>query len=171
MPKKAKKKKAGKRRRGVGAMSFNPNNPLIQWGSIAAGFFLAKPVNEAIDKVVPADKVDPKLTAAGQAGIGSLLVFKKFTKNKMLNTITTVGGGIVAGAGVKRGMDALGIGGIGGYQTVPAINGYQSVPAVGATKRINGYNPGNGGMSLNGTMIPMRQAIGAVGSGSGVMDR
>jgi hypothetical protein len=129
-----KKKKAGSRRRRVGA--FSPSSTLMKAGSVAVGYFLAaKPVNDLIDKVVKG-KVDDKIVGAGQTGLGAfLLLFKK------PNLIKTVAGGVVAGSGLKRVIEAFKAAppatpAVTGYQSVPAVGGYGNVPAVGA------YNPG-----------------------------
>lgn len=151
---KGKKKKTGAARR-VGGIS--KSSPLFMYGSIAAGFLLGDKLNTAIDKAT-GGKIDTKIVAAGQAGLGALLVFKKGGKKSMIKTIA---GGVLLGSGVKRGMTAFGIGRIGGYQSVPAVSGYQQVPAVGGRsgRRIGSYNGGN--HFANNTAV--------VGSGTGLM--
>lgn len=144
MAKKKSKKKPAARR--MGAMALNASNPLIMYGSIAAGFLLGDKINEAIDKAVPADKVDPKLVAAGEVGLGALLLFRKGKKNM----VTVVAGGIALGAGAKRALKSFGI--ISGYQMIPAVNGYQDIKAVNGSRTrrgINGSNPGGSGMGWN----------------------
>lgn len=137
--KKGKKKSAARR---VGAMALSANSPLVLYGSIAAGYLLGDKINEALDKVIPPDKVDAKLVGAGEAGLGLLLIMQKKKKHFLI----TAAGGLMAGAGAKRLMKSFGIG---GYQMVPGVAGYQNVPAVGRRSRLNGYNPGNGGMGWN----------------------
>jgi len=130
---KRRKAKPTRRRRRIGAVALNAGSPLVKYGSIAAGFLMATTINTPLDKVVPIS-VDPKLVAAGQVGLGAFLAFKK--KQSML---TTVAGGLLVGAGVKRAMTALGLGRVGSYQNVPVvgragIGAYQNVPVI------SGYN-------------------------------
>jgi hypothetical protein len=141
--KKGKKKPAARR---MGAMALNANSPLVMYGSIAAGFLLGDKINEAIDKAVPADKVDPKLVAAGEVGLGALLLFRKGKKNLPM----VIAGGIALGAGAKRALKSFGI--ISGYQMIPSVSGYQDMRAVNGYPRRNGVsgaNPGGGGMGWN----------------------
>lgn len=142
MAKHAKRKKPAKktnRRRRVGAVALNASSPLVKYGSIAVGFVLGDKVNSLLDKVVPAN-VDGKIVAAGELGLGYFLAFGKGTK-KLPQTVL---GGIMIGAGIKKGMASFGIG---GFQMVPTIGGYRSVPAIGAPpKRLGSYNPGRGNL-------------------------
>lgn len=162
--KRTKKTKTSRRRRRVGALALNPSSQLVQLGSVAVGFLMATPINGAIDKVVPTN-FDPKLVAAGQIGIGAALVLKK-----QKSMATTVIGGVMAGAGLKRAMGAFGIGRVGGYQNVPAIgtsamNGYQNVPAIGA-RTMNGYRTNSANLAgYNTSRVP----VSAYGSGSDLM--
>lgn len=128
--KKRKAKKTSRRRRSVGALALNASSPLVKYGSIAAGYLLADKINTPIDTAV-GSKIDSKIIAAGQVGLGALLVFKKGGKPSLVKTVL---GGVMLGAGAKRGMASFGIGGLGGYQSVPAIAGYQNVPAVGSAR-------------------------------------
>lgn len=140
MAKKSKKKPAAKR---IGASALlNPANPIVQYGSIAAGFFLGDKINPLIDKAT--GNLDQKIVAGGQVGLGFLLAYKKGKKN----LATTVIGGIMIGSGAKRAMTAFGIG---GFSNVPAVNGFYDVKAVNgpSVKRMGAYTPGGGGMSYN----------------------
>lgn len=142
MAKHAKKGKSSKkttRRRRVGAVALNASSPLVKYGSIAVGFILGDKVNALLDKAIPAN-VDAKIVAAGELGLGYFLAFGKGTK-KLPQTII---GGIMIGAGIKKGMSSFGIG---GFQMVPAVGGYRSVQAVGAPKRLGGYNAGRNGLT------------------------
>jgi hypothetical protein len=134
MAKYSKRKKASKktsrRRRRIGATALNMKSPLVKYGSIAAGFLMANAINTPLDNVIPTN-IDSKLVAAGQIGIGAALAFKK-----QQSMITTVGGGILIGAGIKRAMSAFGIG---GFQSVPVVGSsrvgnFQSVPVLGNYK-------------------------------------
>jgi hypothetical protein len=161
---KRKKRPATRRRRRIGATAaLNPSSPLVQYGSIALGFFMGPKINEAIDKAVGTN-IDSKIIAGGQIGLGALLSFKKGKKN----LLTTVAGGVLLGAGAKRGLTAFGLGRVGGYQMVPAVGGYQSVPAIGA-RRVGGYVPGPGG--INGYKVS-KETVGSTGlrnAGSNLM--
>lgn len=162
MAKYSKRKKASKktsRRRRIGAAALNLNSPLVKYGSIAVGYLMANAINTPLDKVIPTS-IDGKLVAAGQVGLGAMLAFKKSNKSML----TTVGGGILVGAGIKRAMGAFGLGSIGGYQSVPVIGNtqrmgaYQNVPVIGNYKTaqvaMNGYKTApvavTGGSSLMG---------------------
>lgn len=151
---KRKKKKSSSRRR-VGAMALNANSALVQYGSIAAGFFAAKTINEnVIDKIADPTKVDQKLVAGAQVGAGAAYLFlKKGAKSLPL----VVASGLLIGSGVKRAMTAFGLGAlpINAYQNVPHLNGYQDVHHVGARKRIGQYNPSSSGMGYNAQRIPI----------------
>jgi hypothetical protein len=142
MAKHAKRRKPAKkthRRRRVGAVALNANSPLVKYGSIALGYVMGSQVDTLLAKVVPAN-VDGKIIAAGELGLGAFLAFGKGTK-KLQQTVI---GGLLIGAGIKKGMTAFGIG---GFQMVPAVGGYRSVQAVGAPKRLSGYNAGRNGLT------------------------
>lgn len=143
MAKHAKKRKSSKktyRRRRVGAVALNASSPLVKYGSIAVGFVLGDKVNALLDKVVPAN-VDGKIVAAGELGLGYFLAFGKGAKSLPKSVL----GGIMIGAGIKKGMSSFGIG---GFQMVPAVGGYRSVTAVSGTpKRLSGYNAGRNGLN------------------------
>jgi hypothetical protein len=136
-----KKKKTTRRRRRIGA-AMTASNPIVKYGPIALGFLLGNKINEQIDKVA-GDKIDSKILAAAQGGIGALLVFKG--KPSMVKSIA---GGILLGSGVKRAMSAFGMGNIGGYGAVPVIGGYGAVPVIGSrTPRrvgVGSYRPAAG---------------------------
>jgi len=154
---KRKKSKSKTRRRRVGAMAMTATNPIVKYGSIAAGYLLAGKINPLIDKAT--GTLDQKIVAGGQVGVGVAYMITKGKKTMPLTVIT----GIIAGAGLKRAMTAFGIAGIGGYGAVPVIgagvkriNGYQNVPVIGG-----GYKtPGQ----LNGGYTTASQKImGTVG--------
>jgi hypothetical protein len=137
--KKVGKKNAAKR---MGATSLlNPANPMLLYGSIALGYFVVgSKINDMIDQAA-GDKIDGKIIAAGEVGLGYLLA-----KNKKKSLLTTVGGGIVIGAGIKRALTSFGIG---GFYNVPGVAGFYDVKAVNRAKRLGAYTPGGGGMSYN----------------------
>jgi len=167
---KRRKKPTARRRRRIGAMALSPSSPsspLVKFGSIAAGFFLGPQINAAIDKVTGTN-IDSKIVAGGQVGLGYMLALRSGGKKSL---VTTVLGGIMLGAGAKRGLTAFGVAGIGGYQMVPAVGGYQSVPSVGYgnRKRVGAYIPGPG--AINGYRTT-KEAVGSTGlsnAGSSLM--
>lgn len=147
--KKKKNKPATRRRRRISGLALNPTSEIVQYGSIAAGYLLGDKINGMIDKVADPTKVDAKLVAGGQVGLGAAYMFLKKGKK---NIVLTVASGLMIGAGAKRGLKAFGIGNlaINGYQSVPSVSGYQSVPSVGGRrKQVGAYNPGAGGMGMN----------------------
>lgn len=147
---KRKKSKSARRRRRMSGLALNPTSEIVQYGSIAAGFLLGDKINAVIDKVADPTKIDSKLVAGGQIGLGTAYMFLKKGKK---NIVLTVASGLLIGAGAKRGLKAFGIGdlAINGYQHVPSVNGYQNVPSVGGGRRkqLGNYNPGAGGMGMN----------------------
>jgi len=130
MAKRRKKRSSGRRRR-MGAMALNANNPVVTLGSVAAGYLMAAtPVNSALDKVT-GGKIDAKILGAAQVGLGALVIMKKGGKKSLP---LTIGAGVLAGAGLKRLLVAMGV--VSGFQSVPVIGGYRSVPVIGNG---NGY--------------------------------
>lgn len=177
---KKKSKRRGRSRR-VGAVSLSGKKGTgLKLLAIAGGYLLGDTINTQVDKILPkktnADGTKtPNQTVgiAAEVGLGGLLLLKK--KQTML---TTVGGGILAGAGLKRALKTMGV--LKGYQSVPVIGkprmaGYQSVPVIGNTVvppqlsgtpaqlqgyRVNGYTPAGSGMGV--------LAGADYGSGSGI---
>lgn len=179
MPTKRKsgKKKTGKKRMGATA-KINAYNPIIQLAAVGAGLLVADPLNAGIDKLTNG-KVDGKLVAAGQAGVGAAFLLVKFSKKRTwMDLIPVAGGGVLAGAGLKRGWDEYQAykaahPAVAGYQNVPVIgrrgmNGYQNVPVIG--KRMNGYSSTT--VPVGGFNVPPpihKQVMGSTGNGSGLM--
>ena len=124
------KKTTTRRRRRVGAVALlNPSGPLVMYAPILLGYLMADKVNAPIAKLV-GDKLDPKIVAGAEAGLGALLVFSKGKKS----LLKSLAGGLLLGAGVKSLMASFGMGGIGPYGNVPvvgAIGPYGRVPVVG----------------------------------------
>lgn len=171
----AKRKKHSRRRsRRVGAMSLGGKKSTgLKLLSVAGGFLLGDVINGAIDKMLPGttdattkvktiDAKTAKLATIGEIGIGGLLLLRK-----KKNAILTVGGGVLAGAGLKRALVSMGV--LKGYQSVPVIgrhrmSGYQSVPVIGNTAmppqlsgkipaqlqgyRVNGYTSQGSGVGM-----------------------
>lgn len=153
----AKRRKTAKRktsrRRRVGALNFN--NPMIKYGSIAAGYLLGDKINDTISKAT-GDKIDGKIVAAAEAGAGLLLFTSKKVKKPMLKVI----GGVLAGAGIKKALSEFGV--INGFENVPVLAGYSSVPVI------SGYTTQQ--PALNGFNVPRTVSASVMGSidGSGI---
>lgn len=183
------KRKTRKRaRRRVGAMSLNPNSPLMKLAAVGVGYLLADTINPQIDNLtksflpttttvpasgttpasVTANKTNTEILAAAEAGLGALLLL-----GKKGNWIKTVAGGIVAGAGLKRGLKSFGV--ISGYQSVPVIGGrrvirgYQKVPVIGninTPAQLQGYRVNGPSITppqLSGYRV--NRVMGSTGSG------
>ena len=161
MAKRRKTKKSGSRRR-VGAATLNANNPIVKFGSPVAGFVFAQQINSQVDKLV-GDKLDAKIQAGLQIVPGAWYLFMKKGKKNPWITILL---GLLAGAGIKKGMAAFGI--AGPYGRVPVVAGpYGRVPVVARVgqgytpnQALNGYSPNQ---SLNRVMAGVYP-----GSGSGM---
>jgi hypothetical protein len=184
-------KKHTKRRRSrrVGALGIGKGDTGLKLLSIAGGFFLGNTINTQIDKMLPKEpppagsttaSTAPSKTAqtaamVGEIGLGGLLLLRK--RSPMM---LKVAGGVLAGAGIKRALNVMGVlTGIGGYQSVPVIGthrmaGYQNVPVIGANPvpsqlagartppQLSGYRPagsGVGGYLSQGTGV-----LGSVGN-------
>lgn len=145
-----KKKSTHRRRRSVGALSMKASSPLVKYGPILLGFLAAKPINTAIDGIIPASlKAKPnfdKMAGIVEGGLGAYLIFGKTGRASMMKSVL---GGIALGAGAKRLMDSLKAG-VAGYGAVPVIgnsmNGYGKVPVIG-NRKVSGYTPN---AALNG---------------------
>lgn len=145
---KRKAKKRTTRRRRIGGIGgkLNANNPIVKFGSIAAGYFLGDKINDALDKAT-GDKMDGKLLA-GLETFGGLVIsgIVPLGKKKAAKLLPTVAGGILAGAGLKRGLKEMGV--INGFSDVPVLQGFRSVPALA------GYNPTPGANMMSGYRVP-----------------
>jgi DNA-directed RNA polymerase subunit RPC12/RpoP len=155
-----KKSKGGRKRRRVGALS--PSSPMVKLGSVAVGFLAANQINALVNKVVPAS-VDAKIVGAGQTGLGALLILSKGRPN----IIKTLAGGVLAGSGVKRLAQSMGLmpapaPAVTGYRSVPVIGSYGQVPVIGS-----GFTPSG---TLAGYAIPSGGKLGRVGSLDARMD-
>lgn len=147
------------KRRSMGALDLKPGNPLVQLAAVGIGYFMAAdPVNEFIDKqlskkeasgaTTPPTAQTKKIVAVATTGAGAALVL--MGKKTMVKTL---GGGVLAGVGLKRALKEFNI--ISGYQNVPVLAGYQNVPVL-AGAGINSAGPGyavNGapGYAVNGS--------------------
>jgi hypothetical protein len=189
-----KKKHKRRRSRRVGGLGIGKGDTGLKLLAVAGGFFLGNTINTQIDKFLPKEappagsttpSTVPTRTAkmaatAGEIGLGGLLLLRKRS-----NTIMKVAGGVLAGAGLKRALNVMGVmNGIGGYQNVPVIGahrmaGYQSVPVIGANTpaqlagrtppQLSGYRPAGSG--VGGYLSQGSGVMGSMGScegGSGV---
>lgn len=171
MAKRKSHKRKTHRRRRVGAPALNPSSPLVKFGSVAVGYLLGTTINGAIDKVtgmaaVAATDSKQKMIAAATAGIGTLLLTGKLTKGRP-NLMLTVAGGVLAGAGLKRGLKSFNV--ITGYGAVDVISGYQKVDVISGytpNMSLNGYRTAP--VALNGTRPMHSKIMGGVEKGSGI---
>jgi hypothetical protein len=186
----AKRKKSSRRRsRRVGAVSLGGKKGTgLKLLAVAGGYLLGDTINNAVDKILPKKKnadgtetPNQTIGIAAEVGIGGMLLLRK--KQTML---TTIGGGVLAGAGLKRALKTMGV--LKGYQSVPVIgrhrmSGYQSVPVIGNTGmppqlsgrtpaqlqgyRVNGYTTQGSGMGVlagdNGSGITNTNSSGYMG--------
>lgn len=160
--KKHAKKHHRRRRMGAAGKMLNPSGPVVQYGSIAAGYFVGGKINDAIE-TASGGKIDGKIIAAAEVLVGGMLAFGKGKKTM----VKSVAGGVLLGAGIKKGLQEFGV--IGGFQSVPVLAGYQSVPVLG------GYNVPTPGGSLAGYSVPTpmhKSVMGGVAAenGSGIND-
>ena len=185
---KRRKKHSRRRSRRVGAFKFGGKGTGLKLAALAGGFFLGNTINGQIDKLLTSASGSTTTTTTtttpssmgtiatvGEIGIGGLLLMRRQSAGTM-GMVLTVGGGLLAGAGIRRALKSMGI--MSGYQSVPVIGrhrmaGYQNVPVIGNRVtppqlagtpaqlqgfRVNGYTPTGSGV------------MGAVGSigGSGI---
>lgn len=183
---KRKHKKTSRRRRMSGMGAINPSSPIVKLAALAAGYFLGDTINAQIDKVLPASLLSTSSAAgvpdtamkyavpAVEVGIGGALLMSK--KKSMVKVVV---GGVLAGAGLRKGLKAAGI--VSGYQAVPVIGrrrvaGYQSVPVIGAVpnqlsggaSRYAGPVPDQlSGYRVNGYRTNGSNVMGAIDSSNG----
>lgn len=194
-------KKSHKRkhhRRKVGALGLGSKGTGLKLLAIAGGYLLADSINAQIDKMLPTtadptsgvqmvSKNTQTMAMVGEIGIGGLLLLRKGGGGGTMGKVMTLGGGVLAGAGLKRALKAAGV--IKGYQSVPVIgrhhrmSGYQSVPVIGGNVvppqlagrspaqlqgyKVNGYTPHGSGM---GVLAGADCGSGISNSGSGYMN-
>lgn len=145
---KKRKKKAttSRRRRRVGA-SLNSKNLLVKLAPIAAGYLLADKINPMIDKIVPATITAKSnyqmISGVAEAGLGGWLAFGM----KKKTMATSVIGGVLLGAGVKRVLK--GTGAIAGFRDQKVIQGRRGMAGFYDQKVIQGFTPTTGSQ-LNG---------------------
>jgi hypothetical protein len=168
MAKRKSHKRRHHRRGRVGASMLNPNGMIVKLGSVAAGFFLGDTINTAIDSLnmLPATpatataaaspasaRVPSALLELGELGLGALLLLK-VKKPGAMGLVLRVGGGVLAGAGLRRVAKSMGI--VSGYQSVPVVGrrmgAYQSVPVIGRVPaQLSGTPSQLRGFRVNGT--------------------
>ena len=151
------RKKVKSRRRRIGALALNPASPLVKYGSAALGYFLGDKINDAISNAT-GDKVDGKIIAAAEAGIGLMLMLMMKKAKKSLPL--TIAAGVLTGAGVKKALSEFGI--INGFSDVPVLAGYKSVPVL------SGYNTRPGAMNGFNVPEPMNSSRAVMGGFGGL---
>lgn len=148
-----KKRRSHKRRKvsGIGA-ALRPNGPIVAIAALAAGYFMADTINTPVDKVFPAS-VDTMASGWVKPGI-KLAVGGFLLAKKKKSLLTTIPGGLLAGAGLKQALVKAGV--VSGFQSVPVIAGYQAVPVIAGMPsqlsghRVNGMPPALSGHRVNG---------------------
>ncbi len=115
--KKAKKTSHKRRSRRIGALALSANSPLVNFGSIAAGYLIGDKVDDALANVT--GSLDPKIKAAALAVAGFIV------RKKVKGTAGKALGGIMMGAAAKMGLKEFGI-----ISGVPVISGYRDVKAL-----------------------------------------
>lgn len=146
---KRRKKTSHRRRRRIGALALNASSPLVKFGSIAVGYFMADKVNEAIDKAT-GGKIDGKIVAAAEVLAGFMI-------QKKPGMMTTVIGGVLMGAGAKKGLTEFGV--ISGFRSIPVVGGYNvpqrltaSVNGIMDVPTVNGLTVPNSNNLIGGIM-------------------
>ncbi len=179
-----KKAKHHRRRRRVGALGLGGKDIGLKIAALAGGFFLGDQINGFLNhvttKTTPATATTPATTgptpnnllSIGEVGLGGLLLLKR--SGGTLGMAMKVGGGIIAGAGVRRVLQTMGVmKSISGYQNVPVIGrhrmaGYQNVPVIGqrvTPPQLAGKIPGQlQGYRVNGYKSSGSGVMGSVGS-------
>ena len=124
------KKTTSHRRRRVSGVALNAKNPIVSIGSIAAGYFIGTKINDALSNVIPST-IDPKIVAAAEAVAGYLI------RSKVKGMPGAVVGGVLLGAGIKKGLQAFGV-----VSGIPVVNGYRDLRTINGlpapVKRIAG---------------------------------
>lgn len=147
MAKRRKTKKTSHRRRRVSGMALSASSPLVNLGSIAAGYFLGDKINSALANVT--GTLDPKIVAAAEAVGGFLL------RKKMKGLAGQVVGGVLIGAGVKKGLQEFGV-----ISGLPTIGRYIDPARVNrlpaSVNKVAGIVPGQS---------PSMAVIGAIDNG------
>lgn len=142
MAKRRKSAKKTSRRRRVSGVALSAKSPVVQLGAIAAGyFFLGDKINDALSNVT--GSVDPKIIAAAEVVGGFLL------RKKMKGTAGQVLGGILIGAGAKKGLQEFGV-----LSGLPTVGNFRTIQGLPPVRKVAGL-PGEG-------MSPSMQVIGAI---------
>ena len=153
MARKRKAKKTSPRRRRVSGVALSAKSPLVQYGAIAAGYFLGGRINDALVNVT--GTLDPKIVAAAEV-LGGYLI-----RSKLKGAAGAVAGGVLMGAGLKKGLQEFGI-----VSGVPVVSGYKDLRTINGlpapVRKIAGAVPG---------MSPSPSVISGVDSYSSYTDR
>lgn len=174
----AKKRKHIKKAARSAAGQLKPGKMGLKLLAIGAGYLLADKLNEQIDKLfIGKDPVNPKpvpgkMIIVGEVGLGGLLLMRKPKANPgALDWGLEIGGGILAGAGLKRALKEMGV--IKGFQNVPVIGarrmaGYQNVPVIGGNGMPSALSGGSTPSALSGYRVNGRYNNGYIPHGSGL---
>jgi hypothetical protein len=179
-----KRKKTKHRRRRVGAFGGKTKDIGLKVAALAGGFFLGDQINGFLNnittKTTAATSTTPATTgippnnllSIGEVGLGGLLLLRR--SSGTVGMAMKVGGGILAGAGVRRVLQTMGVmKAISGYQNVPVIGrhrmaGYQNVPVIGQRNtppQLAGKIPGQlQGYRVNGYKSSGSGVMGSIGS-------
>jgi hypothetical protein len=140
MARRKKTKKSHSRRRRVSGVALSAKSPLVNYGSIAAGYLMSDKINAALVNVT--SSLDPKVVAALQA-VGGYLVRKQ-----MKGTAGQALGGVLMGSGLKSGLKAFGV--ISGLPTVSGYKDLKMIHGVPPMKRVAGVDGMNPSMAVIG---------------------
>lgn len=110
-------RKTSPRRRRVSGVALSAKSPLVQYGAIAAGYFLGGKINDALANVT--GTLDPKIVAAAEV-LGGFLI-----KSKVKGTAGAVAGGVLMGAGIKKGLQEFGV-----VAGLPVVSGYKDLRTI-----------------------------------------
>lgn len=163
----AKRSHGRSRRRRVGATALNlsATGPLVKFGSIALGYFYGAKLLAPLKSMI-GDKLDPKIVAVAEGGLGYMLALRRGGRK---NIFTAVAGGLLLGDGLKSLVTSFGVGGIGPYGRVNVVNGpYGNTPVINGAnrRRLGSYTPNNSlnGYTPSGTLA---KVVGSIGNASG----
>ena len=143
-----KRRTSGRRRRRISGVALSATSPLVKYGSLAGGYFLADKINEQLVKIT--GTLDPKIVNGVLAAGGLYYMFMHKGKK---NTALTVVSGLAAGTGIKGLLTEFGV--VSGFREMPVLNGYQNVPTVGKYAIPSGGSPSLSGIpGGNGYRVP-----------------
>jgi len=161
------KKTTSRRRRRISGVALSATSPIVKYGSLAGGYFLADKINEQLTKIT--GTLDPKIVNGVLAAGGLYYMF--IHKGKKSTPLVIVSG-LAAGTGIKGLLTEFGV--VSGFRELPVVSGFNNVPVVGK------YSIPSGALNgvPNGYRVPspMVASMGSVpgeydGSGINATDR